>query len=77
MSADKGYRISKVTVDGKEVKFSTDAGKFVCNNLYFHLLIHCQNKALFIHIPECNDNIENYQKHAKTIEQIIQTIGGQ
>ena len=59
------------------IKFSTDAGKFVCNNLYFHLLIHCQNKALFIHIPECNDNIENYQKHAKTIEQIIQTIGGQ
>ena len=57
------------------VKYSSDAGKFVCNNLYYHLLSNVQNKALFIHIPECNNNIDNYKQYAKTIEKIIYTIG--
>ena len=38
------------------IKFSYDAGKFVCNNLYFHLLANYPNKSLFIHIPNCNDD---------------------
>lgn len=53
---------------------SYDAGKFVCNNLYFHLLLKYPGKSLFIHIPECNNNKEEYQKHANTICQIIRRI---
>ena len=41
------------------IELSTDAGKFVCNNIYYHLLYNYPNKSLFIHIPECNNNIDN------------------
>ena len=37
------------------VELSHDAGKFVCNNIYFHLLNNYPSKSLFIHIPECHD----------------------
>ena len=33
----------------KVVSFSLDAGKFVCNNIYYHLLTLYPNKSLFIH----------------------------
>ena len=56
------------------VQLSHDAGKFVCNNLYFHLLKNYPYKSLFIHIPNCNDNVEEYKKHAKTINNIIDAL---
>ena len=56
------------------VELSDDAGKFVCNNIYFHLLSYHQDKSLFIHIPECDNNIDNYVKHANTINNIINRI---
>ena len=63
--------VSKVS---ELIKFSYDAGKFVCNNLYFHLLSNYPNKSLFIHVPNCNDNEEDYIKHAKTINKIIKIL---
>ena len=56
------------------IKFSYDAGKFVCNNLYFHLLANYPNKSLFIHIPNCNNDEGEYIKHAKTINKIIDIL---
>ena len=59
-------QILKTSVDIEKVKdlieFSNDAGKFVCNNLYFHLLSNYPEKSLFIHIPECNNDITLYKK---------------
>lgn len=52
---------------------SEDAGKFVCNNLYFHLLHNYPNKSLFIHIPDCK-SIDDYKTHATKIEQIINIL---
>ena len=57
------------------IELSDDAGKFVCNNLYYHLLSKYSNKSLFIHIPECNNEITNYKEHAKTIEEVIKKLG--
>ena len=67
---------TKVDIDKVKdlVTFSYDAGKFVCNNLYFHLLKNYPNKSLFIHIPNCNDNNLEYIKHAKTINNIIDVL---
>ena len=56
------------------VAFSTNPGRFVCNNLYFHLLANYPSKSLFIHIPECNNDVNNYIKYAKIIEKIIDRI---
>ena len=38
-----------------------DVGKFVCNNLYFHLLENFQDKTLFIHIPDCYNDENEYK----------------
>ena len=54
------------------VELSHDAGKFVCNNIYFHLLNNYPSKSLFIHIPECHDLEENYVKYANVINEIIE-----
>lgn len=48
-----GVDVSKVE---NLIKFSEDAGKFVCNNIYFHLLSEYSNKAIFIHIPDCSSD---------------------
>lgn len=61
----------KINKCKNDISFSYDAGKFVCNNLYFHLLENFQDKTLFIHIPDCNNDENEYKKHAKTINQII------
>jgi len=53
------------------IELSSDAGKFVCNNIYYHLLYNYPDKSLFIHIPECNNNVDNYIKYANTINTII------
>lgn len=67
---------TKVKVDRckENVDFSFDAGKFVCNNLYFHLLENYNDKAIFIHIPNCNNEEENYKKYAKIINDIIMKL---
>lgn len=56
------------------VKFSNDAGKYVCNNLYYHLLYNYPHKSIFIHVPHCHDLEEEYIKYAKIIEKIIEVI---
>ena len=56
------------------VAFSLDAGKFVCNNTYYHLLYNFQEKSIFIHVPECYNSDEEYQKHANKINDIINKI---
>ena len=56
------------------VKISNDAGKFVCNNLYYHLLYNHPNKSLFIHIPNCHDNDSEYVKNANLIMKIISVL---
>ena len=63
--------LSRVT---EYASISYDAGKFVCNNLYFHLLCDYPDKSLFIHIPECNNELDNYKKYAKLIENIIENL---
>lgn len=79
----------KIILDGKEIiktevditkfeniiEYSNDAGKFVCNNIYYHLLTSHPDKSLFIHIPECYDKVENYISYAKIIEEIIEVFG--
>lgn len=44
-----------------DITFSYDVGKFVCNNLYFHLLENFQDKTLFIHIPDCYNDENEYK----------------
>lgn len=58
----------------KYAGISNNAGMFVCNNLYYHLLNYDRKKSLFIHIPECNDNVDNYKRYATTIENIIKEL---
>lgn len=71
-----GQLKTKVNINNLEeiVKLSFDAGRFVCNNLYYHLLYNCPSKAVFIHIPNCNNDREEYQKHAQNIKEIINEI---
>ena len=56
---------------------SFDAGKFVCNNLYYHLLYNYPEKSLFIHVPNCHDNVEEYHKNARIIIEIINVLYSQ
>ena len=56
------------------VQLSHDAGKFVCNNIYFHLLNNYPTKSLFIHIPECNNDVNNYIMCANIIKNIINKL---
>lgn len=53
---------------------SYDAGKFVCNNLYFHLLKYDAKRTLFIHVPECNNDIEKYKLIADKVIKIIDSL---
>ena len=56
------------------IKLSYDAGKFVCNNLYYYLLFNYPTKSIFIHIPHCHDNDEEYNKYANVVMSIIDKI---
>ena len=73
-----GKDILYTNVDVEKVKdiieFSYDAGKYVCNNLYYYLLHYYPNKSIFIHIPNCYDSLYEYQKYAKIIENIIERL---
>ena len=53
---------------------SDDAGKFVCNNMYFHLLKYNPRKTLFIHIPECENSEDKYRSFANKIVSIIDSL---
>jgi pyrrolidone-carboxylate peptidase len=53
------------------IKLSNDAGKFVCNNIYFHLLSEYPSKSLCIHVPNCSDMVEKYKECARIINEII------
>lgn len=55
-------------------KLSDDAGKFVCNNLYYHLLNDYPDKSVFIHIPNCHDKEELYIFYSSKIEEIIKIL---
>lgn len=70
-----GKRILRTEVDLDKCKdlvmFSLDCGKFVCNNLYYHLLKEYPDKSVFIHIPNCNDNENEYVKYALLVQKII------
>ena len=68
------YTKVKIEKVSKIVQLSNDAGKFVCNNLYYHLLNNHPDKAIFIHIPNCNNDIEMYKKCAKEINEIISRL---
>ena len=72
-----GNEVLKTTVDISKctdiVTLSFDPGRFVCNNLYYYLLSDYPNKAIFIHIPNCQHESE-YQKYAKQIEKIIEIL---
>lgn len=56
------------------VEFSMGCGKFVCNNLYYHLLRKYPEKSIFIHVPNCNDNEDEYKNNALKIEKIIKRL---
>lgn len=71
-------RIIKTKLDLSLIKeygsISNDAGKFVCNNLYFHLLKNYSDKSLFIHIPECHNDTNLYKVYADTITKVIKKL---
>ena len=56
------------------VSLSTNPGKFVCNNVYNHLLTNYPSKSIFIHIPHCHDDIKEYKKYANEITNIINEL---
>ena len=56
------------------VKLSDNPGRFVCNNLYFHLLSNYPDKSLFIHVPNCENNINKYKEYASLITEIIKAL---
>lgn len=58
----------------KIAEISNDAGKFVCNNIYFHLLKYDKRRTLFIHVPECNNNEDEYRANAEKIAKIIEIL---
>jgi len=70
------FLYSKVNIEKIQtlIQLSNDAGKFVCNNLYYHLLYNYPNRSLFIHIPNCNDLEEEYKECANIINQIIKEL---
>lgn len=62
-----GLNVSRLEND---IKISNYAGKFVCNNIYYHLLYEYQDKALFIHIPNCILE-SDYKRYALKIMQLL------
>lgn len=75
---ENGLDIIKTKVDISKIEniieLSNDAGKFVCNNIYYHLLYNYPNKSIFIHIPECDNDTNNYIKYANIINKIIELL---
>ncbi len=70
------YLYTKLPIEQSDIEISLDAGRFVCNNIYYHLLFNYSEKSLFIHIPECNNDTMKYREYAEKIEKLILTLGG-
>lgn len=56
------------------ITISLDAGNFVCNNLYYHLLYDYPDKSIFIHVPNLKDDEKEYRRHAAVIMKIINKL---
>ena len=70
------YLYTKLPIEESGMEISNDAGRFVCNNIYYHLLFNYPEKSLFIHIPECNNDDAKYREYAEKIEKLILYLGG-
>ena len=70
------YLYTKLPIEQSDIEISLDAGRFVCNNIYYHLLFNYPEKSLFIHIPECLNDEVKYRECAEKIEKLILYIGG-
>lgn len=70
------YLYTPLAIEQSNIEISMDAGKFVCNNIYYHLLFNYPEKSLFIHIPECNNDSLKYKECAEKIEKLILLLGG-
>lgn len=70
------YLYTTLPLDDCDIEISCDAGRFVCNNIYYHLLNNYPEKSLFIHIPECDNNENKYKEYAEKIEKLILSFGG-
>ena len=70
------YLYTKLSIEESGIDISNDAGKFVCNNMYYHLLASFPEKSLFIHIPDCNNDEVKYREYAEKIEKLILYLGG-
>jgi pyrrolidone-carboxylate peptidase len=68
------YLYTKLPIEESGIDISSDAGRFVCNNIYYHLLFNYPEKSLFIHIPECNNDDNNYIMCANIINNIINKL---
>ena len=69
------YLYTKLPIDNCGIEISNDAGRFVCNNIYYHLLFNYPEKSLFIHIPECLNDEVKYREYAEKIEKLILYLG--
>jgi pyroglutamyl-peptidase len=72
-SVDLGYLLA----DSIETVVSHDAGKFVCEGLYYSVLNHTQlasdkMRSLFIHVPVLTRN--NFEKIQSDFELILQRL---
>ncbi len=70
------YLYTKLPIEESGIDISSDAGRFVCNNIYYHLLFNYPEKSLFIHIPECNNDDAKYREYAEKIKKLISYLGG-
>lgn len=70
------YLYTKLPIEESDIEVSMDAGRFVCNNIYYHLLNSYPEKSLFIHIPECHNDCDKYKEYAEKIEKLILYLGG-
>ena len=75
---DNGNELLETVLDLEKCKdygeISFNPGKFVCNNLYYHLLNYNNNKSIFIHIPNCKDDENLYRKYALDVLNIISIL---
>lgn len=70
------YLYTLLPIEDMDIEVSLDAGRFVCNNIYYHLLNNYPKKSLFIHIPECDNDSLRYKECAEKIEKLILSLGG-
>ena len=60
---------------GQRLVLSSDPGRFVCNNLFYHMQLYTKNKfpSGFVHLPfECSDTLINDAE--LLLENIVQIV---